>query len=92
MAERGFVRPLVFVICLAVTAAGLVNVYGDNSEVQSSAEREACGGQNCTPRLLRMERSPFRQAFSFQTDRDSTVDVSCKREYVLLGEYGCVRR
>ena len=97
MAERsGLTRAVVMAICLGVTVLGLNNVYGDNADVMKLAESTACGSSGCTFNVLRQERSPFSQKFGFQVrvtekgrERSATADVECKREYVLVGAYGC---
>jgi len=92
------VRGVVAALCVGVTVAGLINVYGDNSEVVAKAQSVACGSPNCAIRVTRMERNPFTQSFTFQTKLEQqagagqTVDVSCQRAYFLLGEYSCSKR
>jgi hypothetical protein len=86
------VRPIVFVICIGATALGLNNVFGDNREVVSQAEKVACGDkQGCIARMTRGSRSPIGQSFSFQTDvkKQEVVDVDCRRSAYLLGEWSC---
>ena len=98
MAERSpITRAIVITVCLGVTALGLRNTYGDNSEVVALAQRTACGSSECAFNTLRQERSPFSQSFTFQVktvekgrERGATADVDCKRSYVLVGDYGCV--
>lgn len=95
MAEgRNILKPIVFLLCAGATIAGLVNVYGDNAAVRRSAETAACGKEECSVTITRQERSPFSQQFTFQTSLkgQTTVDVECKREFVLLGEYTCTRK
>jgi hypothetical protein len=84
-------------LCIGVTIAGLLNVYGDNQDVVRKAESTACGGESCSVTMTRMGRTPFSQSFSFQTQRTTqkhagaaaSADVECKREFVFVGEYGC---
>ena len=90
-------RAVLIVACLGVTALGLRNTYGDNSEVIALAQRTACGTPGCAVNTLRQERSPFSQSFSFQVktvergrERGASGDVECKRSWVLVGDYGCV--
>ena len=93
----GIVRPLVTALCVAVTVAGLLNVYGDNDETVIQAQTAACGAPDCTQAMTRMSRTPFAQSFTFQTRDDPkgrpahSVDVSCSRQLVLVGEYTCKR-
>ena len=101
MSDSGRItRGVVMALCIGVTVAGLMNVYGDNSEVVSKAQSVACGSPNCAIRVTRMERNPFTQSFTFQTkleqrqnaNQEMTVDVSCQRAYFLLGEFSCSRK
>lgn len=95
--SRSIVRPLVFALCIGVTIAGLLNVYGDNQEVVAKAETAACGGEACAVTMTRLERSAISQTFTFQTRLiekgrsadGATVDVVCKRAFWLVGEYAC---
>lgn len=89
-------RFLFLAVCLAVTALGAINTYGDNSAVVAAAKVTACPGAECSFQLLRQERSPFAQRFGFQVsqsvkgrEKTASADVECSREYVLLGEYHC---
>jgi hypothetical protein len=83
-------RQVVTVLLLLTAVVSLYNVYSDNSEVVKSAQALACGAAPCV-RLLRAERTPLRQSFTFQTSLKParTRDVSCERAYVLLGEVSC---
>jgi hypothetical protein len=95
--SKGLFRSTLSVALLGATALGLYNVYSDNSDVKSQAEREACRGRSCTSTFTRESRSPIAQSFTIQTrliekgkiDRSASVDVECKREYLLLGSYTC---
>jgi hypothetical protein len=90
-------RAVFAVICIAGTALGLANTYGDNTEVKALAQKAACGAPDCGISVLRESRSAFSQSFSFQTTlvqkgksgQSASVDVECKRKQVLLGEYEC---
>ncbi len=86
---RGVVRPVVMALCIGVTIAGLLNVYGDNAEVQARAEAVACGKPGCGAALTRMERTPLAQSYTFQTRANGSVSVECKREFFLVGDYTC---
>ena len=94
------VRGVVMALCIGVTVAGLINVYGDNSEVVAKGQSVACGSPNCAVRVIAMERNPFTQSFTFQTkleqhpnaNQQSTVDVRCQRAYFLVGEYACSKK
>lgn len=98
MAVRQFTRPLFMVLCLGATALGLNNTYGDNGDVKVLAEQTACGSLHCGVKKLSEGRSAFKQSFGFQTalvergksPRNASVDVECRRQYWLFGEYQCV--
>ena len=74
---------------LLATILALYNVYGDNTEILARAERLACGTQ-CV-RLLRAQRTPIEQSFTFQTSLQParTLDVHCRRALLLVGDYAC---
>lgn len=99
MAEgRSAIRSISSVLLLGGTALGLYNVYSDNADVKTLAEKTACGERPCTAKITRESRSPLAQNFTYQTEltekgkpqRGASVDVECKRAYYLLGEYACV--
>ncbi len=75
---------------LLATVLAVYNVYGDNSELIKRAEGLACGSSACV-RLLRAERTPIGQSFTFQTSLSPAVtkDVSCARAYLLVGNFSC---
>ncbi len=97
MEARSLVRPLFAVVCLAATALGLNNTYGDNTEVKAQAEKTACGLAPCVVKTLRENRSAFKQTFGYQTalveqgntSSSASVDIECTRAHVLLGVYRC---
>ena len=98
MEARSLVRPVIALVCLGATALGLLNTYGDDSEVKALAEKTACGAPSCSVKLLHESRSAFSQGFGFQTalsekgkpSKSASVDVECKRKQLLLGDYECV--
>ena len=77
---------------LLLVAAGLAlhNVYGDNTEVLRRAEALACSGAPCV-RLLRAQRTPLEQSFTFQTALNPATmrEIRCTRAFVLAGDVGC---
>ena len=91
-------RNAISLTLLGATALGLFNVYADNSQVKALAERSACADRPCTSNFTRESRTPIAQSFTVQTrlvqkgktDRSASVDVECKREYLLIGGYTCV--
>jgi hypothetical protein len=97
VSARSIIRPLFAALCLAGTALGLNNTYGDNGDVKALAEKVACGAAACSVKMLHESRSALKQSFGYQTalvekgksGRSASVDVECTREYFLLGEYRC---
>ena len=92
MAEAGPIRRIVIpVVCLAITAAGLNNVYGDTAEVERLAEERACGKEDCSVKVLEVSKTPFSHTYVYQTSikDQSSARVRCAREMVLVGSYAC---
>ena len=83
----------IIVLCVAFCAAAVFNVFSDNAEVERSAAAVACGeqGPNCRAQMTRMERTPFGQTFQMHTPK-RTVDVVCRRAYLMVGAYHCALR
>jgi len=93
---RQFTRPLVTFVLLGATGLGLLNVYGDPSEVVALAQKTACRGTPCQTRTTRIERTPFAHEYdlaaSVPSGKQSTTlsaTVRCSREYVLIGDWSC---
>ncbi|MGC4066034.1 MAG: hypothetical protein QM784_15565 [Polyangiaceae bacterium] len=88
-------RPLLSVVLIGASVLGLINVYGDNSEVLVQAKRVACGGKECGTQLTQLERSPIAQTFHLVAQEDKNAHknvthvVECKREQFLVGEWRC---
>jgi len=100
MAEsRGIGRSIVFFVCIAITAAGLINVYGSNADVIPKAETVACGRPSCAVQMTGMSRNPITQSFTFQVTPpgqgssmargSKTANVDCTRKFLLVGDYEC---
>jgi len=93
---KQFVRPVVTIFLFAITALGLINVYGDSSEVVALAQKVACRGTTCPTRTTRIERTPFGHEYDLaatipngkQTDTVS-LTIRCSRAFVLAGAWGC---
>jgi hypothetical protein len=66
------------------------NVFSDDAEIRSLAEKTACTKQKCDERhgLVRESRNPFGQTIDYQW-RDATIRVSCHRAYWVVGERQC---
>lgn len=80
----------VFVLCVAFAVAAGYNVFADSSEVERAAVAVACGeqGPSCRVQIARHERTPFGQTFGVVTPK-RTVDVVCRRAFLMVGEYRC---
>ncbi len=83
---------LFFVLCVAVSIAGAVNVFADNADVRALAETTACAAKKCDAHrsvaLTRLERTPFAQTFELSTP-GGPVTVRCRRSAVFVGDYVC---
>jgi hypothetical protein len=78
-------------ICAVISIASLVNVYGDNAEVEAKARDIACPeAKACS--LYQMDRSPFAQTYRFTVMRQGTVAVRCARGAIFFGEYACEKK
>lgn len=77
-------------LLLLATVLAIYNVYGDDTALVSRAESLACGANPCV-KLLRAQRTPFEQSFTFQTQLapPRTRDVRCARALLLVGSYDC---
>ena len=87
----GIARVVVPVVCLGATVLGLINVYGDSSEVERLAETAACGAPGCAAQQVGGSRTPLAHQYTYQLDLKTTRTrtVECQREYVLAGDYTC---
>ena len=98
--SRGPIRPIITIICVALTALGLRNTYADNSEEQRMAEQLACTDAGCSTNLVTLNRNPIAQTFVLQliekkgnrSQNAGLVNVECSREYVFLGDYRCEKK
>jgi hypothetical protein len=93
---KQFTRPLLTLFLLAITGLGLINVYGDSSDVVTLAQKAACRGTDCPTRTTRIERTPFGHEYDLaatlqNAKKSETVNVTvrCKREYVIAGNWSC---
>ena len=84
------VRKLLSALLLVAASCALYNVYSDNSELLAHAQTLACGADSCV-KLLRAERTPTQQSFTFQTNLSPSRsrDVRCTRALLLVGAYEC---
>lgn len=90
MAEgRSPLRSAIPVVLLALSALGLYNVFGDNSEVRQLAQGLAKSDKDPQPRMTREAKNPIGQSFDFQVSGRGLVSVSCRRAFYLVGAYEC---
>jgi hypothetical protein len=95
MADAGPIRRIIIpFVCLAITAAGLNNVYGDASEVERLSEQTACGSEQCAVTKVEEGRTPFSHKYVYQTSlkAQTTATVECSRELVLIGAWHCEKK
>ncbi len=79
-------------VCIAVTGAGVYNVYGDNGAAVELAKKAACAdAKECSPAETSEERTPFGQTFTMNVPKGSVV-VTCHRAAYLVGSYACVAK
>ena len=88
------IRPIVSLGLIILSVLGLMNVYGDNTEVEADARHTACppptdGTRPCEATLRQVARTPLSQSFHFVTDDAKTVVVECSRAVIFLGDYSC---
>jgi hypothetical protein len=89
-------RPIITIFLIGITVLGLLNVYGDASEVVALAQKVACRGTPCATRTTRIERTPFAHEYDIAASIPSgkqltTVSstVKCTRMYILIGDWTC---
>jgi hypothetical protein len=90
MAEgRGPLRAAIPVVLLGLSALGLYNVLGDNSDVRQMAQALAKTPKDTLPKMTREAKNPIGQSFDFQVEGRGLVSVSCHRSFYLVGGYVC---
>jgi hypothetical protein len=94
VAEPGVFRRVILpVVLLGLTAAGLLNTYGDSTGVEKMAADTACGGQPCPVQMTEFNRSPFSQEYVYQVGKAGVkVGVKCAREAIFFGDYRCEKK
>lgn len=83
-------RGAIFVACLVLSTASLVNVFADNADVTARARLMGCAEPGPCG-MTHMERSPFAQTFDFTT-KSKTTTVRCARSAIFFGDYSCEKR
>ncbi len=87
--KKNVVRGIVFLLCVLVTIASVMNVVLDNAEVIAKAQEVACEGKpKCDMAKAEMMRLPVWQTISF-TNGKRTVNVRCTRSAIAFGDYAC---
>ncbi len=86
------VRPIVSVVLIILSVLGLMNVYSDNTEVESMARDLACEGERCEANLRQVQRTPISQQFHFAITGGTVVIVECSRAALFVGEYSCKKQ
>lgn len=78
-------------IAIVVTILAALNVYGDFSGVEAEAravvERE--GTEKAF--LSQVSRNPIAHTYVFVVKGRASVQVSCLRELILIGDYRCAK-
>jgi hypothetical protein len=94
VADTGVVRRVILpVVLLGLTAAGLLNTYGDSTGVEKLAGEAACGGQMCPVRMTEFTRSPFSHEYVFEVGKSGTrTEVKCARSAIFFGDYHCEKK
>ena len=85
---KAYLRLFLAIACIVVSLAAMINVFGDNAEVEAKAKALACPSGPCE--IARVDRTPFAQTYDFRTT-PGTVTVRCARGAVFFGDYECVR-
>jgi hypothetical protein len=94
VADTGIVRRVILpVVLLGLTAAGLLNTYGDATGVEQLAAKAACGGEMCPVQMREFSRSPFSHEYVFEVGKAGTrTEVKCARGAIFFGDYACAKK
>jgi hypothetical protein len=94
VAEPGVVRRVIIpFVLMGLTALGLMNTYGDATDVEKLAAETACGGKMCPVRMSEFNRTPFSHDYVYAVGKDGhRVSVKCAREWIFLGDYRCEKK
>jgi hypothetical protein len=96
--SKRIIRSLVSVLLVGASVLGLINVYGDNTEVLAKARQLACGGKACPTQLAEFDRSPIGQTYHIVAEQDVKIHrsithvIKCQREQYLLGAWQCIEQ
>lgn len=87
--KKNAISIVVFLICAVITLATVMNVFGDNAEVEEKAKAAACwDAKDCKYAKRAMLRTPLGQTFTYEGGGRS-FDVVCRRAAIVFGEYTC---
>lgn len=87
--KKNVVSIVVFLICAVITLATVMNVFGDNSDVEDKAKAAACWEKkDCKYAKRALVRTPIGQTFTFEGGGRS-FDVTCRRSAIVFGDYTC---
>ena len=78
------------IFCVTVAWMAFDNVLTDEEPFRQLAEEKACTVKKCTEKhgLTRMSRTPI--GVSIETTwKDGTVNVTCRRQYFVVGARTC---
>ena len=80
---KSYLRLFLFIACIVVSLAAMINVFADNDEVLAQAKAIACAPKVACDHA-RTERSPFAQTFDFRST-PGPVSVRCTRAAIFSG-------
>lgn len=87
--KKNVVSIVVFLICAVITLSTVMNVFGDNSDVEAKAKTAACWDtKDCKYAKRAMLRTPLGQTFTYEGGGRS-FDVTCRRAAIVFGDYTC---
>jgi hypothetical protein len=74
---------------ISIFVACFRNVFWDSYAVEQLAQAAVCRGQAvCTAQMTQMMRTPIGHSYDFLAGTRH-VEVSCRREFYLFGDYSC---
>lgn len=79
------------VVAVVVTILAALNVYGDFSAVEAQARAIVQPEGREQVFLSQVSRNPVSQSYLFVIKGGSPIEVTCKRAFILLGDYQCAR-
>jgi hypothetical protein len=87
-------RVFTIVLLLVAIWTAFQNVFSDDTEVRAKAgdlaRKEAGCGDKCKVTALRGTRGMFQESIEYDMDGIGTYLVTCRRAYVVAGDYSCV--